>query len=95
MDNVLPCLGSDVNEDSKCRVPQRQRRVRYWSRPLPTASQSVPHTAIRAHARCVLPSFGKNLYNIKEQNFGVVEETPQAKEFVPRKMPQDRGGTGP
>ena len=47
-----------------------------------TVSQSVPHTAIHAHARCVLSSFGKNLYNIKEQNFGVVEETPQAKEFV-------------
>ena len=85
VDNVLPC-----------HVPQRQRRARYWSRPLLTASQSVPHTAIRAHAHCVLSSsFGKNLYNIKEQNFGVVEETPGKGVCAPRKTPQDRGGTGP
>ena len=80
VDNVLPCLGSDVNEDSKCRAAE--------AKACQVLEQAIADglakclTAIRAHARCVLSSFGKNLYNIKEQNFGVVEETPQAKEFV-------------
>lgn len=80
MDNVLPCLGSDVNEDSKCRAAEA-KACQVLERAIADGLAKCL-AAIRAHAHCVLSSFGKNLYNIKEQNFGVVEETPQCKEFL-------------
>lgn len=79
-DNVLPCLGSDVNEDSKCRAAEA-KACQDLERAIADGLAKCL-AAIRSHARCVLSSFGKNLYNIKEQNFGVVEETPQCKEFL-------------